>query len=611
MPKKKKKKLIILIVIISILLVLLITGGVCAYLYINTYMLKSNQTLFEKYLAQNISMAKEFIDRNPEEMLDILERNKYTSNMTIKAVFTNGIGTTDENKNNTINNASLNINSQVDKANNYNYKNIRLAYETQDLAKMEYIQSDNQKGIRLDGIKEFVTIKSDDLQKASENMGIEKQNLESLWMITQGLDLKEILNFSNDEIQKLEETYSKIIEENTSKESFGKIKDSSISINDAQTVADGYYIELTKEQYYSLLIKILEQLTSDEIILGKIDNFENLAKQYGINSDKSYRETFQEYINKNIEEIKGKNIGNEKFKVSVYEQNGQLIKTTIETDEGSFTIDIYNDKKSIKIDKIDTTQTEQQRQIISINQDINNSLEDLSLEYTNYENGVEQMNLALSSKREMQNSDIKGNYGISYELDNCKIELTGEEYIKVVNNFEEPVELNEENNVSINNLNQEQTQTITGILQQNAQDKLNTITEKITSDDINSMLKSLGFIKEDVIKTEEPIEVTETERNRFNSSLTLFIGEERTVDDVKRLLETVQTDFSDATITNDDKDKLQEITLEIERGKSNTEKKDEVLAVLDENKSKKFNITMSYDEETKLINRIFLKIPET
>ena len=140
---------------------------------------------------------------------------------------------------------------------------------------------------------------------------------------------------------------------------------------------------------------------------------------------------------------------------------------------------------------------------------------------------------------------------------------------------------------------------------------MNTITEKITSDDINSMLKSLGFIKEDVIKTEEPIEVTETERNRFNSSLTLFIGEERTVDDVKRLLETVQTDFSDATITNDDKDKLQEITLEIERGKSNTEKKDEVLAVLDENKSKKFNITMSYDEETKLINRIFLKIPET
>ena len=272
MPKKKKKKLIILIVIISILLVLLITGGVCAYLYMNTDMLKSNQTLFEKYLAQNISIAKEFIDRNPEEMLDILERNKYTSNMTANAVFTSGIGTTDENKDNTINKASLNINSQVDKASNYNYKNIRLAYETEDLAKMEYIQKDNLKGIRLDGILQFVTIQSDDLEKVAENTGIEKQNLESLWMLTQGLDVKEILNFSEDEQKTLEQTYSKIIEENTDKNSFGKYTQATIVLNDTQAVANGYYVELTKEKYYSVLVKILEQLSSDEIILGKIEN---------------------------------------------------------------------------------------------------------------------------------------------------------------------------------------------------------------------------------------------------------------------------------------------------------------------------------------------------
>ena len=64
MPKKKRK-MIILIIVLSILLVLLITGGVCAYLYINTDMLKSNQTLFEKYIAQNFSIAKEFLEREP------------------------------------------------------------------------------------------------------------------------------------------------------------------------------------------------------------------------------------------------------------------------------------------------------------------------------------------------------------------------------------------------------------------------------------------------------------------------------------------------------------------------------------------------------------------
>lgn len=611
MPKKKKKKLIILIVIISILLVLLITGGVCAYLYINTDMLKSNQTLFEKYLAQNISIAKEFIDRNPEEMLDILERNKYTSNMTANAVFTSGIGTTDENKDNTINKASLNINSQVDKASNYNYKNIRLAYETEDLAKMEYIQKDNLKGIRLDGILQFVTIQSDDLEKVAENTGIEKQNLESLWMLTQGLDVKEILNFSEDEQKTLEQTYSKIIEENTDKNSFGKYTQATIVLNDTQALANGYYVELTKEKYYSVLVKILEQLSSDEIILGKIENLENIATQYGISSETSYTEQFKQYINKYIEEIKGKAIGNETFKVSVYEQNGQLVKTTIETDEGSINIDIYNNKTSMKIDKIDTTSTVQQRQIINLNQNISSTSEDINLEYIDYENGVEKMSFNLGSKRELQNSDINGNYSIGYELENCKIEISATEYIKVVNNFEEPIELNDNNNITINNLNKDDTQIIINALVQNAQNQLNNITQRITSDDINSMLKSLGFIKEDVIKTEQPVEVTATERNRFNSNLTLFIGEERTVDDVKRLLDTVQNDLSDATITNDDKDKLKQITLEIERGKTNQEKKDEITAVLDENKSKKFNITMSYDENTQLINRIFLEIPES
>ena len=157
MPKKKRK-MIILIIVLSILLVLLITGGVCAYLYINTDMLKSNQTLFEKYIAQNFSIAKEFLEREPAELQSVLNQNKYTSNMTAKATYTSGIGTSEENKDSSINKATLNINSQIDKTNNYDYKDIRLAYDTEDVAKLEYINSNELKGIRLDGIMQFVSI---------------------------------------------------------------------------------------------------------------------------------------------------------------------------------------------------------------------------------------------------------------------------------------------------------------------------------------------------------------------------------------------------------------------------------------------------------------------
>ena len=136
---------------------------------------------------------------------------------------------------------------------------------------------------------------------------------------------------------------------------------------------------------------------------------------------------------------------------------------------------------------------------------------------------------------------------------------------------------------------------------------MNIITEKLTAEDINEMLKSLGFIKEDIIKIEEPVEVTETERNRFNSTLTLFIGENMSVEDIKKLLETVQSNLQDAEITQEE-GKLQQITLNIERDTGNSEKNAEILTTLEENKNKKFNVTMSYDENTKLINRIFIKV---
>ena len=610
MSQRKKKKKLILIITLSVLLVLLITGGVCAYLYLNTDLLKSNQTLFEKYIGQNLSIAKEFIKQKPEELIDVLNRNKYTSNTTIKATYTSGIGTTAETNQSNINNASINISSQVDKSNNYDYKNIRMAYNTEELAKVEYIQKDDLKGIRLDGIMQFTTIRSENIDKVAENLGIEQETLENMWMLTQELNLDEIFNFTEEEEQAILDKYSEVIEKNTAKESFGKYNQSTISLNNTQTVADGYYLELTKEQYYSLLIEILNTISSDDIILSKIDNLENVAKQYGINSEKTYKEKFQEYINKNVEEIKSKNIGNEIFKISVYEQNGQVVKTMVETDEGSFTIDIYNENKSIKIDKIDTTETVQKRQLFTIERDVTSSKNNLNLEYINYENGVEQQSIVLKNNKEMKNSDVQGSFEIIYELENSKIDIKSDEFIKIVNEFEEPIELNEENNVIINDLNKEQTQIILDILSQNVNSQITKITEKITAEDINSMLKSLGFIKEDVIKTEVPVEVTETERNRFNSTLTLFIGEEMTSDDVKRLLETVQTNLKDAEITQDEDEKLQQITLQIERNTGNAEKSTEILTALEENKSKKFNITMSYDENTKLINRIFIKVNE-
>ena len=52
------------------------------------------------------------------------------------------------------------------------------------------------------------------------------------------------------------------------KENFKRINNQAIEVNENQVIANGYYIETTKEQYNNLLIKILEQVAQEEIILA-------------------------------------------------------------------------------------------------------------------------------------------------------------------------------------------------------------------------------------------------------------------------------------------------------------------------------------------------------
>ena len=137
------------------------------------------------------------------------------------------------------------------------------------------------------------------------------------------------------------------------------------------------------------------------------------------------------------------------------------------------------------------------------------------------------------------------------------------------------------------------------------------ILEKVKLEDINTMLKDLLILKESEIKFEDTQEevVTEAERNRFNSQLTFFIGKEVDVTNVNQLLDTIQDCFSDAQIfydeeKNSDPKPLKGMILDIKRKTSNQEKTSEIKEVLEENNNLKFTIAMSFDENTKLINKI-------
>ena len=191
MPRKKRR--VIVISIIVLLVLLFIIGGICIYLYLTTDSFKSNRTLFEKYLAQNFNVIQNFTQNKSNNIDNYLNNNKYTSNLSVDIKYTSDSENTENNTNetnneetteNSINNLQLNINSQIDKTNQYDYKDIRLAYQTENVARAEYIKDNTLLGIRLDGIKQFVTIDNQDIESLSNKTEADKRILASSTFFT-------------------------------------------------------------------------------------------------------------------------------------------------------------------------------------------------------------------------------------------------------------------------------------------------------------------------------------------------------------------------------------------------------------------------------------------
>ena len=145
MTRKKRITLIIVIVV----LVLLIIGGIFTFLYLNTDMFKSNQTLFVKYLGKNSENIQDLQNIvNKTEYDELLKTNPYNVTSEIRVNYTQNVGTTEENNNNSINQLKMTIEGQTDNNNNYDYRNIKLLKNDEQVMQNEILHTSNNYGIK-------------------------------------------------------------------------------------------------------------------------------------------------------------------------------------------------------------------------------------------------------------------------------------------------------------------------------------------------------------------------------------------------------------------------------------------------------------------------------
>ena len=396
MPRKKR----IAILVISIILVVFTILGTLGFLFLKTDIFKSNEELFAKYLVQNFNFIEILKTEDTLEIENMLNTNKYKSQLEGKIQYTENIETSDENKNNPINNINVKINSDIDEINNYKYKDISIQNNNEKLVGLEYLKENEQVGIRLNGIKQFVSSENN-IEEILQQIDI--KNLEEL---LSKINIKPILNFTNEEKQTLIKTYLEIIQGNITKDKYYKQSNTLITVNNKDVKTNSYYVKLTIEEYNNIYIKILEQITKDEIILSRIDLIEEEIKnKYAeYNTEQNLRTTFIDKINKKIEQVKSNNIGSDEVQIVVYENNKKLVRTSIEKIKEKLTIDIYNNY-SIKIDNI-KIEDNTNEDFITIEKNNNNSQSNILVEIGKIQNNENIKNIKFNNTQSLENNKI-------------------------------------------------------------------------------------------------------------------------------------------------------------------------------------------------------------
>ncbi len=614
----RKKRIALAIAIPSIIVIIIIITGIL--LYLNTDMFKSNKTLFFKYFGKNSENIKEIEEIfESTEYEKNLQNNKYTDDINIKVNYTNNLQTTSEDNSNTINNVKLLIKGEEDKNNKYSYKDFKLEKDKniatntenqsssensnesnnkeQNIMEVEYIKNDNNYGIRFsDLFKQYLLVENNNLKDLFRKIGYSEQELEN---VPDSIEINDItlsdIKFTEDEIKQLSEKYSEIINKKVSKEKFEKNSKQVITINEKNITTNAYILKLTNEELNNLYVDLLESLKQDEIILNKIESIQNKINSININSSESkdLKESFAEEIDLQIEKINKTNIGNQETKIIVYENSGKTIRTAIQGKDYEINFDYINtqDEKNIELivkkDEIETYNIKLKKDKDGIKLEI----------YSNDETNP--IKISLEQNKNESDKKFSNNINLKYENANSKLEVSAEQEINIVDNFENENTLNDQNSILLNGLEKEQLQAVLNQVSEEVQQKINFISEEVKINDIQEILETLG-----IINKQQNIEaggITETEKNRFNSKFEILKGEELDNENVLKVVEAVKDNIINAQV-----DTNEEIKIEISRNESNQDIEKSLEEYIKKEKDKKYDIKIEYDEDTELVKYIIM-----
>lgn len=552
----------ILTIVIVFIVVLCITGGVLAYLFLTTSAFKSDKEMFLEYFSQNIQMLNNM--KSSGTYKQILDEETFESNTEIKVSNSRGGEISSP-----LNDLSMTINMQKDNANRYSYTDAQLLFKDEEYLEVELIEDQDLSGIRFtDVVKQFITKREED-----ETGKIP-------------VSIEEII--SEEEITSIKEKCVNIIKQELENATYSKIKNTMITYNNNTIKTNAYTVTLTQDQVGNIILTILENLKTDEIILQK-------AEMFGITN-------LGEEIDKLIDDLSDyENI--HEMKITVYEQNDILIRTIVEYAGNTITLEnsVENNSQKIKLqvsypnfDKVVEQNLEITKTITDNEETYNISIELIDGEDTKTINFTNQ--LTINEQNIIINTQAQYTQGIETTT------ITAINNTNLVDNIENKFILDESNNAILTDYDETTRETVINLLKENV--------PKVFENRINLLSELLGFKQPEEQEPTKPGEMTQVEINRFNAKFEFYTGQSVTAENVKTLLDVVKDNLGNVEITQigevtedmDEEDIKENIKLIIEKDKTNQELIQQVLEKIDDDT--KYNVEIVYKQENGIIDYI-------
>lgn len=570
---QKRKTRILLIIIIIVIVLILLTGGAFAYFYFATDTFKGDKELFFKYMSQATDEKKGFINTELNQFFE--KRNSVPFN-NMGEFSVNISDSRNEEKYKNVNNFKVEFQGQVDGKNKSLFQNVGLKYSDDVNFQLNFKQIGDKYGIQANDIgSKFIAIDIKDLSKiASSNMTVN----DYVGVLGKVNEVGKIQT-DKEKVENVLNKYISILNDELNPELFSKVQDQD---------QEGYKLSLEGENLKNILVKLLENLKSDQEMLDKINETLKMTK----GSSKITLSDIEDTI-KNIQN--SSDFDNKHIEISVYKNNDAISKISLSVDDTIISISKQQDRGTQKFE-------------ISLSEKDNNTIK-LNITYEglqSIQNIKETYEFEISSEDHVANnntSNIEEDFYRSSSASGVKYKYT---FINDLNftDLAEIEDFTDENSVILTNYGADSISNFLGAVVQRVIALNKRDMEKLglqeSENPILQMVPSTGFSMFSVGNMGNINDnMSELEVNTFNTKFEVYQETNSNPQTVKGL-------FSIISLNNENGEghKIKEINFEGEEYEASEQNITYIKSSID--MEKKYKVEFEKDQNTGLIYRVIV-----